>query len=174
MDKDEGEGCGIDIHMCFRWGDVSCPEPNDVEWSLEQIRVSVHVKDADEQIVQKQRLYNLKMQKGSDEAWVKIDDKNKSIILICSLPCYYNHLVTTLTYEKDTISFVVITTTLFSFSKKRKCRGMNSKWQSVCERGQNHGWNKGNGGSEKKRSESKNKKINEYAKWALKKRLFKQ
>jgi hypothetical protein len=39
---------------------------------------------------------------------VKIDDKDKVIILLCSFPGSYDHLVATLTYEKDSINIDVI------------------------------------------------------------------
>ncbi|KAL0293416.1 UNVERIFIED_CONTAM: Retrovirus-related Pol polyprotein from transposon TNT 1-94 [Sesamum radiatum] len=67
----------------------------------------------------KQRLYGLKMQEGSDLAQhvnvfnqiitdlarldVSIEDEDRVMILLCSLPFSYEHLVTTLTYGKETI-----------------------------------------------------------------------
>lgn len=39
---------------------------------------------------------------------VKFDDEDKSIILLCSLPNFYDHLLTTLTYGKVTITLYVI------------------------------------------------------------------
>ncbi|KAF1897303.1 hypothetical protein Lal_00035006 [Lupinus albus] len=68
----------------------------------------------------KQRLNGLKMQEGTDlhqhlntfnqvindlqKLDVKVDDEDKAIILLCSLPNSYEHLVTTLTYGKDSIN----------------------------------------------------------------------
>ena len=34
---------------------------------------------------------------------VTVDDEDKAIILLCSLPPSYQHVVTTLTYDKETI-----------------------------------------------------------------------
>jgi hypothetical protein len=67
----------------------------------------------------KQKLYGLKMQEASDLAGhinvfsqmvtdleqlgVKIETEDKAIILLCSLPSSYEHVVTTLTYGKESI-----------------------------------------------------------------------
>ncbi|CAI8594798.1 unnamed protein product [Vicia faba] len=96
-----------------------------------------------EKFFMKQRLYNLKMHEESDlkqhvnvfknifiylaRLEVKIDDEDKTIILFCTLPSFYNHLVTTLTYIKDIIILDVITAMLLSHSQRR---------QSVKERTQ--------------------------------------
>ena len=34
---------------------------------------------------------------------MKIDEKDRAIILLCSLPGFYEHLVTTLTYGKEDV-----------------------------------------------------------------------
>lgn len=49
---------------------------------------------------------------------VKIDDKDKTIILMCSLLGSYDHLVITLANRKYTISLDVISAILFSHSQK--------------------------------------------------------
>jgi len=67
----------------------------------------------------KQKLFGLKMQEGSDlpghinvfnqlvadlmKVDVKIDDEDRAIILLCSLPRSYEYLVTILTYGKEDI-----------------------------------------------------------------------
>ena len=79
----------------------------------------------------KQKLYGLKMQEGSDLAEhinvfnqvvadlgnveVKVDDEDKAIILLCSLPPSYEHVVTTLTYGKETIKIEDITVALLAW-----------------------------------------------------------
>lgn len=76
----------------------------------------------------KQRLYRLKMQEGGDlkshvntfnsilfdltQLGVKVDDDDKFITLLCSLPSAYDHLVTTLTYGKETIMLNSISSTI--------------------------------------------------------------
>ena len=76
----------------------------------------------------KQKLYGLKMQQGSDLADhinvfnqlianlgkvdEKIDDEDKAIILLCSLPGSYEHLVTTLSYGKEDVNVDEIVTAL--------------------------------------------------------------
>ena len=83
----------------------------------------------------KQKLYGLKMQQGSDLADhinvfnqliadlgkvdEKIDDEDKAIILLCSLPGSYEHLVTTLTYGKEDINVDEIITALLGHEQKR-------------------------------------------------------
>jgi hypothetical protein len=78
----------------------------------------------------KQKLYGLKMQEGSDLAGhinvfsqmvtnleqlgVKIETEDKAIILLCSLPSSYEHVVTTLTYGKESIKVEDITAALLA------------------------------------------------------------
>ena len=78
----------------------------------------------------KQKLYGLKMQEGSDLAQhvnvfnqiitdlaqldVSIEDEDRAMILLCSLPFSYEHLVTTLTYRKETIKVEEITAALLA------------------------------------------------------------
>ena len=80
----------------------------------------------------KQRLYGLKMQEGLNLAQhvnifnqiiidlvrvnVKIEDKDKAIILLCSSLPSYEHLVITLTYGKKSIGLEEITTALLALN----------------------------------------------------------
>ena len=84
----------------------------------------------------KQKLYGLKMQEGSDLAEhinvfnqliadlvkvdVKIDDEDRAIILLCSLPASYEHLVTTLTYGKEDVKVDEIIAALLAHEQRRK------------------------------------------------------
>jgi hypothetical protein len=76
------------------------------------------------------KLYGLKMQEGSDLAGhinvfsqmvtnheqlgLKIETEDKAIILLCSLPSSYEHVVTTLTYGKESIKVEDITAALLA------------------------------------------------------------
>jgi len=84
----------------------------------------------------KQKLFGLKMHEGSDLAEhinvfnqlvadlmkvdVKINDEDRAIILLCSLPRSYEHLVTTLTYGKEDIKVEDIVAALLAHDQRRK------------------------------------------------------
>jgi len=51
---------------------------------------------------------------------VKIDDEDRAIILLCSLPGSYEHLVTTLTYGKKDVKVDEIVTALLGHEQRRK------------------------------------------------------
>lgn len=79
-----------------------------------------------------QKLYGLKMQEGADlqqhvnafnqiisdlaRLDVNVEDKDKTCILLCS----YKNLVTTLTYEKDSITLEAIQIAIMSHSQGRQ------------------------------------------------------
>jgi hypothetical protein len=50
---------------------------------------------------------------------VKINDEDKAIILLCSLPRSYDHLVTTVTYGKEDIMVEDIVATLLAHDQRR-------------------------------------------------------
>jgi len=84
----------------------------------------------------KQKLFGLKMQEGSNLAEhinvfnqlladlvkveVKVDDEDRAIILLCSLPRSYEHLVTTLTYGKEDVKVDDIVAALLAHDQRRK------------------------------------------------------
>lgn len=93
-------------------------------------------KTATTKVYLKQKFYKLKMQEGSDlvehmnafnqvvtdlaRLSVKIDDEDRAILLLCSLPPSYEHLITTLTYGKETVELEDITAALLSYDMRKK------------------------------------------------------
>ena len=51
---------------------------------------------------------------------MKTDEKDRAIILLCSLPGFYEHLVTTLTYGKEDVKVDEIVTALLGHEQRRK------------------------------------------------------
>lgn len=94
---------------------------------------------------------------------VKINDEDKTIILLCSLLGSYDQFVTTLTYEKDTLSLDVIIFTLMSHSQRRQSIEEGTLGYGLyVNEGKDCGRNKGKASSGKKRSKSKNRKTVEF------------
>ncbi len=50
---------------------------------------------------------------------VKLDDEDKAIILLCSLPPSYEHVVTTLTHDKDTVKTEEVISSLLARDLRR-------------------------------------------------------
>ena len=64
---------------------------------------------------------------------VKIDDEDRAIILLCSLPGSYEHLVTTLTYGKEDVKVDEIVTALLGYEQRRKNNlSKRSFWRCFC------------------------------------------
>ncbi|CAA0831937.1 Probable prolyl 4-hydroxylase 11 [Striga hermonthica] len=57
---------------------------------------------------------------------VKIEDEDKAMILLCSLPPSYEHMVTTLTYGKETIKTEEITSALLAHNQQKQKSGESS------------------------------------------------
>ncbi|CAJ2662759.1 unnamed protein product [Trifolium pratense] len=93
---------------------------------------------------------------------VQMDDEDKAIILLCSLPESYDHLVTTLTYGKESITLASISSALLSHNQRRHNTEGGSQGDGLYVKGgSDRGRNKGNTGPAKKRNKSKNRKTAE-------------
>ncbi|KAL4284674.1 hypothetical protein GQ457_16G014350 [Hibiscus cannabinus] len=121
-----------------------------------------------------QRLYGLKMQEGHDLAQhvnvfnqiitdliqldVKIEDEDKAMILLCSLPPSYEHMVTTLTYGKETINVEEIITTLLAHNQRKQNAGKSFHADDLYVKGnQDRGRKLENEGSGRRNSRSKSR-----------------
>ncbi|KAL0285042.1 UNVERIFIED_CONTAM: Retrovirus-related Pol polyprotein from transposon TNT 1-94, partial [Sesamum angustifolium] len=62
---------------------------------------------------------------------VNIEDEDKAMILLCSLPFSYEHLVTTLTYGKETIKVDEITAALLAHNQQKQNVGESSYGDSL-------------------------------------------
>lgn len=99
----------------------------------------------------KQKLYGLKMQEGTDlvqhinffnhtvsdlqRIEVVIEDEDKAMILLCSLPPSYEHLVTTLTWGKDTLKVDEITTALLAHNQRKQNNAEGSQTEALYVKG---------------------------------------
>ncbi|KAE8784432.1 Retrovirus-related Pol polyprotein from transposon TNT 1-94 [Hordeum vulgare] len=93
-------------------------------------------KTATTKVYLKQKLYGMKMQEGSDLVeymnafnqvvadlaclGATIDDEDRVILLLCSLPSSYDHLITTLSHGKETVKNEDITAALLSYHMRKK------------------------------------------------------
>ncbi|KAE8684070.1 hypothetical protein F3Y22_tig00111154pilonHSYRG00007 [Hibiscus syriacus] len=122
----------------------------------------------------KQRLYGLKMQDDHDLAQhvnvfnqivsdlarldVKIEDEDRAMILLCSLPPSYEHMVTTLTYGKETINVEEITAALLAHNQRKQNAGESSQADSLYVKGnRDRGRKPEKAGSGKRNSRSKSR-----------------
>ncbi|KAE8673710.1 hypothetical protein F3Y22_tig00111774pilonHSYRG00047 [Hibiscus syriacus] len=121
-----------------------------------------------------QRLYGLKMQNDHDLVQhmnvfnqivsdlarldVKIEDEDRAMILLCSLPPSCEHMVTTLTYGKETINVEEITAALLAHNQRKKNAGENSQADSLYVKGNREcGRKPEKAGSGKRNSRSKSR-----------------
>ncbi|KAH9780126.1 hypothetical protein KPL71_007968 [Citrus sinensis] len=119
----------------------------------------------------KKKLYTLQMEEGSsifdhidafnkiildlEDINVKIDDEDKAMILLCSLPSSYEHLVDTLMYGRQSLSMVDVKETLSSkaASKKEASHG-----EGLTVRGRPEKREGGKGKKKRSKSRPKNMK----------------
>ncbi|KAL0387502.1 UNVERIFIED_CONTAM: Retrovirus-related Pol polyprotein from transposon TNT 1-94 [Sesamum radiatum] len=66
---------------------------------------------------------------------VNIEDKDRAMILLCSLLFSYEHLVTTLTYRKETIKIDEITAALLAHNQRKQNAGESSHRDSLHVKG---------------------------------------
>lgn len=79
---------------------------------------------------------------------VKIDDKDKEIILLCLLSGSHDHLVTSLINKKDNIHLDVIIITLLSHYQRRESVEEGTQGENLYVKGaQDIGRDKGHGDS---------------------------
>ncbi|GMI70741.1 hypothetical protein HRI_000743400 [Hibiscus trionum] len=123
-------------------------------------------------LYQKQKLCGLKKQEGQDltqhvnifnqiitdltQLDVKIENEDKAMILLCSLPSSYEYIVTTLTYGKETIKFEEITAALLAHNQRRQNTGESSHADGLYVKGNhNRGRKSEKEGSGRRNSRSK-------------------
>src|SRR6266542_1981251 len=115
----------------------------------------------------KQKLFGLKMQEGSDLAEhinvfnqlvtdlvkveVRVEDEDRAIILLCSLPGSYEHLVTTLTYGKENIKLEDIVAVLLAHDQRRKNNAIGEFSSDALHVRGDHGLDEKKGKKKKKK-----------------------
>ena len=70
-----------------------------------------------------------------------IDDEDRAILLLCSLPSSYDHLITTLTHGKETVKNEDITAELLSYDMRKKNTVKVSRGEGLLVKGAD--WRKG-------------------------------
>ncbi|KAE8689071.1 hypothetical protein F3Y22_tig00110944pilonHSYRG00042 [Hibiscus syriacus] len=89
---------------------------------------------------------------------VKIEDEDIAMILLCSLPSSYEHMVTTLTYGKETINVEEITAALLAHNQRKQNAGESSQADSLYVKGnRDRGRKPEKAGSGKRNSRSKSR-----------------
>ena len=137
----------------------------------------------------KKQLYSLHMKEGSDmlehlntfnmlntqlsSFGVNYEDKDKSLLLLASLPTHFDHLVTMLMYAKETIVLDEVTSALLSHVKmKQDGDGSQADGLIVKLESSNQGRSKSRSNSKRSQSRSRAKKDGEcfycHKKWHYK------
>ncbi|KAE8699949.1 hypothetical protein F3Y22_tig00110569pilonHSYRG00219 [Hibiscus syriacus] len=78
-------------------------------------------------------MYHVMHLSSPDEIWRKLE--NRAMILLCSLSPSYKHMVTTLTYGKETINVEEITAALLAHNQRKQNAGENSQADSLYVKG---------------------------------------
>jgi len=122
----------------------------------------------------KKQLYGLQMKEGTNLLehlnsynmlnsqlvgfGVTLDEEDKAILLLASLPPSYDHLVTTVMYGKETLSLDEVTSTLLSHEKMRRDDNVDADqglFVSKPQSSRGRSKSKGKGGSNRERSQSR-------------------
>ncbi|KAH7849584.1 hypothetical protein Vadar_019987 [Vaccinium darrowii] len=122
----------------------------------------------------KKQLYGLQMKEGTNLLehlnsynmlnsqlvgfGVTLDEEDKAILLLASLPPSYDHLVTTVMYGKETLSLDEVTSTLLSHEKMRRDDNVDADqglFVSKPQPSRGRSKSKGKGGSNRERSQSR-------------------
>ena len=76
---------------------------------------------------------------------VKVDEEDQALLLLSSLPKSYDHLVTTILYDKDTLKIKEVKTTLLSNETRSKTGSSIGEGLLVKSSGQERGCSKERG-----------------------------
>ena len=136
MGRDASTSDGDNKVVSLRSNHVPCHDETSPKKIWDKLDDQFMSKTLTRKLYLKQKLYGLKMQEGSDltehvnvfnqviadlvKVEVTIDDEDKAIIFLCSLPRSYEHLVTTLKYGKKAVRVDDILAALFAHEQKRK------------------------------------------------------
>ncbi|KAL4324111.1 hypothetical protein GQ457_11G021170 [Hibiscus cannabinus] len=120
----------------------------------------------------KQRLYGLKMHIGHDlthgnifnqiiidliQLDMNIKDEDRAMIFLCSLPPFYEHIVTTLTYGKEKIKVEEITATLLAHNQWKHNKNESFHIDGLCVKGNQDRERKLEESSKRRNSRSKSR-----------------
>ena len=113
---------------------------------------TMYIKNMCNKLTLKKRLYSLRIQEGGDvlghiqrfdqicnellNVRVKMEEKDRSLLLLCSLPPSYDPLVTTLLYGKETLEYEDMVSVLHSNEQREKMtkNGAPQKGLAIGER----------------------------------------
>lgn len=145
---------------------------------MASIGESVMTKSLTNRLYLKQHLYTLMMREGMSlkthldkfnkiimnlkYIYVKVDDEDQALIMLCSLPSSYEHFITTLLYRKDSISMKDVKASLHSreLRKRVSVEEGDSQVEGLVARGRTNE----KGSFEMGKSRSKNYKCHYYHK----------
>lgn len=140
------------IRLCFEdeimYHVMNVESPAKVWMKLESHYMS---KSLTNKVHLKQQLHGLQMLKGTDLIQhtnvlnqiisdlllleIKFNDKDKAMILSCSLPLSYDHLVTMLMWGKETFELEEVISTLLAYNQQKLCTRESSQGEGLIMKG---------------------------------------